>query len=227
MRVTEVFSSIQGEGPSCGRPATFLRLSGCDLKCTFCDTKFSWMGGVNYEIEEVLSLLSKYNLFKDYYLCITGGEPLLQSTEIAFLLKQVPSAVKLGIETNGTRFKTFNRYSSDSKIREVEYIVSPKLSNSGNPKDKAKVHEDWFEGVSRGHDIHFKFVVGSLRDYEEVEQYIVEHNIPDSQVWLMPECTTRKEHFKFFSKLFSLAAEQGYNLSPRLQILAFGNRRGV
>lgn len=206
-----------------GRPCVFLRLAGCDLRCKWCDTKYSWENGETYSIREVVNILNKEGLSQLGYLVITGGEPLLQISDINSLLDLYPKELRIGLETNGTHFYTFPG-------ENVDYVVSPKLSNSGNTPEKARVLDGWFEGAQRGHPVYFKFVVGLPKiagDLVEVEKYIEEHEIPKENIWIMPQCTTREEQLRLMPFLWEFCSLYGYNFSPRLQILTFGKKRGV
>ena len=100
MKVTEIFASIQGEGRYIGRPTTFVRLSGCNLRCSWCDTKYAYADGRQMTVAEVVKEVRRLGLRN---VCITGGEPLLQAKELRGLLKQLRSAgCETVLETNGT-----------------------------------------------------------------------------------------------------------------------------
>ena len=105
--VTEIFSSIQGEGTMMGRPAVFLRLSGCNLKCSWCDSKYSWVEGEKMYINDILKSLRQHGVGdKIDYLCITGGEPMLQERNLHILCSLFPKTIHISIETNATIIPT-------------------------------------------------------------------------------------------------------------------------
>jgi len=102
MKVIEVFSSIQGEGRFIGSPTVFVRLAGCNMRCSWCDTKDSWGEGEEKSIDELVSEVLSYN-FKN--ICITGGEPMLQKEELLGLIKKLKSnGCSILLETNGSLY---------------------------------------------------------------------------------------------------------------------------
>jgi 7-carboxy-7-deazaguanine synthase len=105
LKITEIFPSIQGEGLRSGEPTIFIRLTGCNLRCAFCDTKYAWQGGEEYPVGRILEAVLKIRRrFPADWACLTGGEPLCQS--IAPLVKQLKKmGLKVQIETNGTLYR--------------------------------------------------------------------------------------------------------------------------
>jgi len=105
LKITEIFSSIQGEGLRLGEPTLFIRLTGCNLKCHFCDTKYAWEGGENLRVEQILNRVKKeQKKFPSQWVCITGGEPLIQDLKtLAEALKKI--GMKIQIETNATQYQ--------------------------------------------------------------------------------------------------------------------------
>jgi organic radical activating enzyme len=105
LKISEIFSSIAGEGLRSGEPTIFLRLAGCNLRCAFCDTKFSWQGGREYSEEKIMKIVERiHGRFPTDWICLTGGEPLLQDVgSIVKKLKRV--GFRIHIETNGTIYR--------------------------------------------------------------------------------------------------------------------------
>jgi 7-carboxy-7-deazaguanine synthase len=105
LKITEIFPSIQGEGLRQGEPTIFVRLSGCNLKCSFCDTKYAWKEGRSYTVDEVLGNVIKISRnYPARWVCFTGGEPLLQN--IRELARRLSAKnFKTQVETNGTFYK--------------------------------------------------------------------------------------------------------------------------
>jgi organic radical activating enzyme len=104
LKISEIFSSIQGEGLRQGEPTIFVRLAGCNLRCSFCDTRFAWRGGRPYSAAQVVEKVRRIReRFPGRWVCLTGGEPLLQDLrELVRLLKK--EKFKIQLETNATRY---------------------------------------------------------------------------------------------------------------------------
>ena len=230
LRVSEIFASIQGEGPSVGETAVFLRLATCNLDCVWCDTAYSW-DWERFDREQEEQLLSIKEVAQSIagllgpnrLLILTGGEPLLQQRPLAALLallqKSVPD-LRTEVETNGTIAPTAALISA---VR--LFVVSPKLANSGvleNRRIRPQV-------LARYVGLHaaLKFVVTSVGDVEEVDSIVREQGMSSARVWLMPEGTTAETVTTRMKELVEICVERGYNLSPRLQILLWGDARGV
>ena len=165
IKVSEIFTSFQGEGPYVGTPATFLRLYGCNLNCPWCDTDIS-----TYEIlsvDDVCEILLTQMEFNNIQtLIITGGEPTLQMEEIKRLIKELPDDIKIQMETNGSIFEY---------VDEIEYVISPK-------EDKEKVFENYY----KYENVFFKFVITSQEDLNEVIALKNKYGY-DRTIWLQPE----------------------------------------
>ncbi len=142
LKVTEIFPSIQGEGLRLGESTLFIRLSGCNLKCPFCDTKYAWKEGKEYSTEQILDKVRKiHHRFPARWVCLTGGEPLLQKIE--GLVQALKSEdLKIQVETNATLYQPLpvDWYSISpkpekyvfcpeyrTKAREVKIIVTKDL----------------------------------------------------------------------------------------------------
>ena len=159
-------------------------------------------------------------------LVVSGGEPMLQQVKLLELFKTLKTQEDwwVEVETNGTvlPIKEF----SDAVN---QFNCSPKTSNSGpdNPlKDRLKPHI--LEGIAAlGEKATFKFVIQSEADIEEMKAIILICNISPKQVWLMPEGRTKEEQELRQNQVKELAEKFGYNFSPRLHILEFGNKRAV
>lgn len=233
MKISEIFKSLQGEGPSLGRPAVFLRLAGCNLRCSWCDTPYAQKGGEECSIESVVERLKKVGVEQTKYLVITGGEPILQIEEIRELIFWLQDSIRVGIETNGTappgkvtEYDISTFINDMDVIGEMEYIVSPKLLNSGNSDGMSQFCREW-TNYTRKSNVTFKFVAGSKKDIVDIESFVRAYEIPRQLVWLMPQCITSNRHIELMPLLFESAVQYGFNLSPRLHILAYQNKRGV
>ena len=127
LKIVEIFSSVQGEGLRQGEPTIFVRLSGCNLRCAFCDTKYAWTGGKERTREEVLAEVRRLRAdFPATWVCLTGGEPLLQN--ISGLVRDLKKeGLKVQAETNGTvdRILAVDWYTVSPKP--PEYVVQPRF----------------------------------------------------------------------------------------------------
>ncbi len=208
--INEIFYSIQGEGSSIGMPAIFLRLGGCNLKCKWCDTKYAWhpkyADNNESSIAEVIKQIKKYPC---KHLVITGGEPLLQQDQLSELIKKL-KGYTFEAETNG---------SIKCKIRLINQInCSPKLKNSGNPTYDLKI-------LPTNKKVIYKFVIKTKSDLKEVKSFCKKYKIPKSKIWLMPEGIKKDDILKRSKWLIELCKQEGYNFSPRLHIMLYGNQR--
>src|SRR5436190_21830670 len=98
LRLTEIFFSLQGETRTVGLPTVFIRLTGCPLRCSYCDTAYAFSGGKFFSIEEILEKVASYNA---YYVTVTGGEPLAQKDCIELLKKLCDQGYEVSLETSG------------------------------------------------------------------------------------------------------------------------------
>ena len=165
IKVSEIFTSFQGEGPYIGTPATFLRLYGCNLNCEWCDTDISTYEMLSVDdVAEILITQMEFNNIN--LLVITGGEPTLQMEEIKRLIKELPDDIKIQLETNGSIFEY---------LPEIEYVISPK-------EDKEKVFENYY----KYENVFFKFVITSKEDIDEVISIKNKYDY-DKTIWLQGE----------------------------------------
>jgi 7-carboxy-7-deazaguanine synthase len=168
MVITEIFKSIQGEGTRAGLPCIFVRLTGCNLRCTWCDTAYAFHGGTKYSLDEVLGKVGSLagdGLGRTPLVEITGGEPLLQPETPALAEKLLAAGFEVMIETGGEKFV-------GTLPREVIKIVDVKCPDSGEPDtfDMANL-----EAVGAKDEI--KFVIASRRDYDFARAFTLQHNL--------------------------------------------------
>lgn len=205
MRVNNIFSSIQGEGPEAGNPTLFLRLSDCNLNCSFCDTKYHTEGDV-YELieleQEIISKL-KYN-----HITVTGGEPVLQDQDMYMLMTEYVRGVEWSLETNGTIYTTcpYNTI-----------VISPK---------KQDIRENILKKYAFMKNTMFKFVYENKDDLWW-ENVIKKCYIPRGRVYIMPEGATREEQLKKMPEVMEYCLKKGYKFGGRLHVLAYDDQRGV
>jgi organic radical activating enzyme len=231
----EIFASLQGEGPSIGVPVAFVRLSRCNLACTWCDTSYTWRfegdnrphrDGATFERRaNQVSLLpreaaERIAALGQDRLVITGGEPLLQGGRLAEMLEHLPD-IGVEIETNGT-VKAPPRLD----VRVDQYNVSPKLAHSGNPADLALVPER-LDDYAADPRAFFKFVIASPADVDEVLALKERHRFRPGHVFLMAEGTDSAVLRARQEWLAPLCLEHGFRLSDRMHIHLYGDTRGT
>jgi len=220
--INEIFGpTVQGEGPSSGQQAAFVRLGGCNLTCSWCDTPYTWDAkrydlhaeNTKHTIEQVVSKLPDVPL-----IVISGGEPLLQATALEMLCTTlIDLDYKIEIETNGTQLPM-------NQNKNIRYNVSPKLAHAGDPIEK-RITPALFEYVSDPNAI-FKFVVTDKKDLNEVQQIATAHGIEAHRVWIMPEGVDRRVLEQRLLEISEASIERGYNVTGRLHIQIFGGVRG-
>lgn len=253
--LAEVFYSIQGEGPTTGIPSIFIRLGGCNLLCGRnpddtpaegarweCDTIDVWRNGKRANTAALIDRLhTEFNYFQrtsPVHLVITGGEPLLQQEALAELLEGIhlkqaelnPSQHPyIEVETNGTVIPTVSLLVS-------RWNVSPKLSNSGQPRAKRIVPEVLQRfvynlkvyGSSSAHDVIFKFVVSSPSDWDEIRNDFIEpYKIPLSNIVLMPGASTIEHLHLIAPTVVEICKAHRVRYSSRAQVEIWNQTTGV
>jgi 7-carboxy-7-deazaguanine synthase len=230
MLISEIFHSLQGEGELAGVPSVFVRLSGCNLRCNWCDTPYaSWNPeGETLAIDEIVARIST---FSARHVVLTGGEPMIASGihELATEIKKLGHHIT--IETAATV--------PPGGIACDLASLSPKLRNStpDNRLNEAwrERHESlrWQPEVVRAWLGNFpyqlKWVVTSTADVEEIESLMRELGIPvpSAKILLMPEGISPEVLRTRTTWLAELCKERGYRFAPRLHIALYGNRRGT
>ncbi|MFH1788420.1 MAG: 7-carboxy-7-deazaguanine synthase QueE [Candidatus Altiarchaeota archaeon] len=173
MKVAEIFASIQGEGRFIGEPQVFVRMSGCNMRCTWCDTKYAWEAGRENSVEEIIGVAESYGLKS---VCITGGEPLLQAEELLALIRTLKDdGYKILLETNGSIYdiQVFN---------EVDHVaLDMKPPSSGEKSDEMILSR------LRPCD-YIKIVVDSGEDFEFAKKIIGKSGV---EVFLQPSETAK------------------------------------
>lgn len=235
----EIFASLQGEGPSAGRPSLFVRLSRCNLACRWCDTAYTWrFTGDNRPHRDDLAfergdnqltlaeedVAARLLAFAEDRLVVTGGEPLLQAPALARLLamlKEARPALHVEIETNGTVAPSL---ALDTLVD--QYNVSPKLAHSGNPADLALIPERLAAWAAEPRAF-FKFVIATPDDLAEVEGLQVRHAIVAERLFVMPEGTDSATLRTRSRWLAQAALERGWRFTDRLHIHLYGDTRGT
>ena len=243
MKISELFYSIQGEGKRTGYPSFFIRTNFCNLRCKFpsgnlCDTAYtSW----NPEDDGNLGNLETDKTIKEYKkyfpvdVVITGGEPTIQLSELYILtseIKKLSKDIYITVETNGTFIGEF--------INNVDLIsISPKIKSSvpfGTEFEKMhqqnRINIDSFKIYNDFHkdkkiDIQWKFVVNNEEDIVEILLLANEIGITNRDIYLMPEGITKEDIEQKRELIIDLCRKYKMNFTDRLQIILWGNKRGV
>jgi organic radical activating enzyme len=240
----EIFRSIQGEGPNCGRIRTFIRLSGCNLHCIWCDTAYTWnwigtefaherdAEGAPHKFDpqkEALKLSVDEACARAWALpsegvVITGGEPLMQKGALLALidrLRAAAPAMRVEIETNGSIAPP------SALVERVDlFVVSPKLKHSGNARDIA-IRRDALRSFTDLDSAVFKIVARTPEDIEEAAELASELGIASGRVFIMAEGTDSETLAARSRTLAGAVIERGFGFSPRLHIELFGSARGT
>ncbi len=225
LTISEVFGpTFQGEGPSVGQRAGFVRLGRCPLDCVWCDTKYSW-DWANYDADKELStwtsdaLLTRLEGMQVDLVVITGGEPMLQQHAMVTLLDGCRErGWRVEVETNGT----IRPAVADGLV--TQWNVSPKLANSGVPRAR-RYRPDVLRAFEATGRAVFKFVVTSPAELDEIAAMAEECGL--STVYVMPEGTDAATVTRRLQELAGPVLDRGWRLTPRLHILVWGDRRGV
>lgn len=231
--VSETFGpTLQGEGPASGRVAHFVRLGLCNLDCAWCDTPYTWDWtgklGVTYDrsqLEHVDPIVLAERLLRttrpSHVIVVTGGEPLVQMSALSAFVPAVGVHREVHVETNGTLAP-----SEPLQAFVKQWVVSPKVAPSAEQAPQRAIVDDVLrEFAALG--AAFKFVLSRPADIDDVVRVVRRVDIDASQVWLMPEGRDAATLNERMSWLADLAVGCGYNLSSRLHVLAWGDRRGV
>lgn len=227
MRISEIFYSVQGEGILTGVPSVFVRTSGCNLRCTWCDTPYtSWEpeGGEMALGEIMASVLAD----STGHVVLTGGEPMI-APELPELTTALRAAAQhITIETAGTVY---------APVECDLMSISPKLANSTPheraPGSRAEQHEkhrlnfEVLERLTSEYRYQLKFVVDGERDLPEIHEIVGRLGTLPDRVLLMPQAVEPGALRERSLAVVELCKRTGFRFCPRLHIELWGNRRGV
>jgi len=236
--INEIYGPVsQGEGKSAGKQVMFIRTSGCNLACNYCDTPYTWnwigtpfvhpdkfdvrKESHKMSVAEVIAKLRELSP-KTKSVVVSGGEPLLQQSGLRELFM---SLTRLGywieVETNGTQVP-----SPEFSFLVDQFNCSPKLTNSGpdNPLYKREISKA-LQTLASLPKTCFKFVVITDTDLNETLALVEKYKM--GNVYLMPEGRTREEQIARQDQVHEMCLKHGFHFSPRLHILEHGNVRGV
>jgi organic radical activating enzyme len=222
----EVFATVQGEGPSAGVPSVFVRLAECNLRCGFCDTKYTWDWASHDKAKETIEIALpeiaarvRSIALATKTVVLTGGEPLLQQDELVSLIPLL-AGFRVEVETNGTITPT----PSFATLVD-QWNVSPKLASSGNGL-KARHRPSALAWFGERPNAFFKLVIMGEDDLREVDELVTALSLPPERVILMPEGTDTTTLAERSRWLVDRCKERGHRLGARLHVHIWGAERG-
>ena len=223
MKIAELFYSLQGEGSLLGVPSVFIRSSGCNLRCSWCDTPYtSWTPeGTELALEQIVDEVSAHPA---RHVVITGGEPMIQPEIVPLSQRLRALGMHITIETAGTVFEP---------VACDLMSISPKLANSTPEGGFAPQHERLrsqpatLERLMARYPYQLKFVVANPADLKEIDALVAALHAPPDRVILMPEGTDPARLAERARWLAEICKQEGFRFSPRLHIDLWGSRRGV
>lgn len=170
LKINEIFFSIQGESSKVGLPTTFVRLSGCHLRCQYCDTKYAYHQGTSSSIANILEQVKKY---PSKHVCITGGEPLLQKNVYPLMSHLCDLSYQVSLETSGDK----STVQVDLRVKKIIDIKTP------HSKAGVTVHPDNLKNFS---NTEFKFVICSDQDFKWAEDFVAQNNLASANILYSP-----------------------------------------
>ena len=225
MKISEIFHSIQGEGVLAGVSSVFVRTSGCNLRCVWCDTPYtSWKPeGSEMSVAAIVDAVVAYGA---RHVVLTGGEPMLFEDSVKLAQELKGRGHHITIETAGTVYR---------EIACDLMSISPKLANSTPTEDpywsiqheKLRLQPEVLQRLMAVCEYQLKFVVSQPSDLGEIRELVGKVGARAEQVLLMPEGrdgATLNERSVWIAEL---CKEHGYRYSPRLHVLLWGDRRGI
>jgi len=224
LRIAELFYSLQGEGALVGVPSVFIRTSGCNLRCAWCDTPYtSWQPeGTDFTLDQILDEVRGHPA---RHVVVTGGEPMIAPEIVALSGRLRAAGLHITIETAGTVFQP---------VACDLMSISPKLANS-TPSDpgwsarheRLRMQPDVLAELMSRYEHQLKFVVARPSDLDEVREIITTLQAARDRVILMPEGTDHEVLRERGLWLAEICKNEGFRFSPRLHVELWGNQRGV
>ncbi len=223
MKIAEIFYSIQGEGSLVGAPSVFVRTSGCNLRCVWCDTPYTSWKPEGQEMS-VAAICARVAGFHAPYVVVTGGEPMIAPGVVDLTHQLRALGMHITMETAGTVYHPV----------ECDLMsISPKLSNS-KPEgpfqaqhERLRIQPQVLSQLMAAYDYQLKFVVSRADDLSEVRELVGGVKANPRKVILMPEGIDAAQLHDRSLWLAELCKQTGYRYSPRLHVDLWGNRRGI
>jgi 7-carboxy-7-deazaguanine synthase len=224
MRISEIFYSVQGEGRLVGVPSIFVRTTGCNLRCSWCDTPYtSWNPvGDEFSVDAIVERTAEYAAAR--HVVITGGEPMIAPGVVELSERMRDRGMHITFETAGTVY---------TPVACDLMSISPKLSNSTPEGVFRKQHErlrlqfDVLRRLTSEYQYQLKFVIAQEGDLVEAQAVVAELRAPADRVILMPAGVSADVLNERGAWVAELCKAHGYRFSPRLHVYLYGNKRGT
>jgi 7-carboxy-7-deazaguanine synthase len=224
LKIAEIFYSVQGEGSLVGIPSVFVRTSGCNLRCSWCDTPYtSWNPeGEELSVDTILQRAGEYRSAR--HVVLTGGEPMIAPGIVELSERFRARGMHITFETAGTIF---------APVACDLMSISPKLSNS-TPEgvfmaqhERLRLQPAILKRLISHYDYQLKFVIARAGDLAEAQSMVSALGVPANKVVLMPEGISAEVLDERGAWIAELCKEHGYRFSPRLHVYLYGNKRGT
>lgn len=210
LRITEIFFSLQGESTRVGLPTVFVRLTGCPLRCTWCDTAYAFSGGDLLGLDEILVEVARHGA---HYVCVTGGEPLAQAHCLTLLRALCDAGYSVSLETSGA----LDVSGVDQRVSRIMDLKAPDSGEEGRNRLENLAH------IGPGDEI--KFVLASERDYLWARQMMVTHDLAQRCTLLMSPVAAQLEPQRLAEWI--LRDRLPVRMQLQLHRIIWGERTGV
>ncbi len=173
LKITEIFYSLQGEANEAGCPTVFVRLTGCPLRCVYCDTTYSFEGGTRTSLQQIQDEIARYQA---KYICVTGGEPLAQPNCIPLLRTLCDAGYRVSLETSGA----LDISKVDTRVSRIVDVKTPSSAEQDRNLINNYAH-------LTPHD-QIKFVISHREDYQWSKAFLAQHQLADkvATIWFSP-----------------------------------------
>jgi 7-carboxy-7-deazaguanine synthase len=209
LRISEIFYSLQGESTRVGLPTVFVRLTGCPLRCTYCDTTYAFSGGNNLSLQEIMQAVAAYDT---HYICVTGGEPLAQKGCITLLQSLCDAGYSVSLETSGA----LDISKVDSRVSRILDLKTPA---------SGEMSKNLWANLSllNSHD-EIKFVLCDEADYVWAKQKLNEYHLTKKCTVLLSPAQGQLEARTLAEWI--LRDKLDVRLQVQLHKLLWGNQQG-
>jgi len=223
LKIAELFYSLQGEGSLLGVPSVFIRTSGCNLRCSWCDTPYtSWKPeGAELTLDQIVDQVKSHPA---RHVVVTGGEPMIAPDIVPLCERLRELGLHITIETAGTVSKP---------VACDLMSISPKLANStpegswATTHDRLRIQQPVLADLMARYEYQLKFVVSRPEDMDEICSLVGVLGADVGRVILMPEGIDRERLHERSLWIAEICKQQGFRFSPRLHVDLYGNLRGV